>query len=83
MLGNEQFGVLVDESDPMMVYSCSATKANEDGPSLVVFSVSSDGGKNFKNRIIGENKGFSNRIITSMIVLTIVIVILMFIVKLR
>ena len=61
LLGNEEFGVLVDESDPMIIYSCSATKENEDGPSRLIFSVSNNGGLTFKNYIVGENKGFSNR----------------------
>ena len=62
LIGNEEFGVLVDESDPMMVYSCSATKKSADAPAQLIFSVSHDGGKTFKNIIVGENKGYSNRL---------------------
>ena len=61
-IGDEEFGILVDESDPMMVYSCSATKETADVPSRLIFSVSYDGGKSFRNRVIGNNKGFSNRL---------------------
>ena len=62
LIGEQEFGVLVDESDPMMVYSCSATKKTEDSPSQIIFSVSYDAGKTFRNHIVGENKGFSNRL---------------------
>lgn len=62
LIGNEEFGVLVDESDPMMVYSCSATKETDETPSTLIFAVSTDGGKTFKNRILGNNMGFSNRL---------------------
>ena len=61
LMGNQQFGILVDESDPMMVYSLSATRPTDDSPSQLIFGVSYNGGKSFRNRIIGENKGFSNR----------------------
>ena len=46
----------------MLIYSCSATKKTDDNPSQLYFSVSYDGGKTFKNRLVGENKGFSNRL---------------------
>ena len=62
LIGEQDFGVIIDESDPMMVYSCSATEKTEDFPSQIIFSVSYDSGKTFRNHIVGENKGFSNRL---------------------
>ena len=62
LIGDETFGILVDESDPMMVYTITATKATGETPSQVIFGVSYDAGKSFKNIVVGENKGFSYRL---------------------
>ena len=61
----EEFGIFVEESDPMIVYSYSYLKKTETNPKgKNILGISGDGGKTFMNKIISDNDGneFSNRI---------------------
>ena len=63
-LVGEQFGIFVEESDPMIVYTYSLIKKSEDNPGQYVLGVSGDGGKSFYAKPISDYDGsnFSNKI---------------------
>ena len=61
----ENFGIFVEESDPMIVYSYSLLPKSTVNPKPQnVFGFSGDGGKTFVSTVVCENDGseFSNRI---------------------
>ena len=62
----EGFGIFVEESDPMIIYSYSILKKSDVYPiDQNIISISGDGGKTFKNKAVCEhdnNSEFSNRI---------------------
>ena len=61
----EQFGIFVEESDPMIVYSFSYMKKSEINPTpKYILGLSGDGGKNFYSKPICDYDGndYSNRI---------------------
>jgi len=61
----EQFGIFVEESDPMIVYSYSYMKKSEINPTpKYILGLSGDGGKTFHSKPICDYDGndYSNRI---------------------
>ena len=61
----ENFGIFVEESDPMVVYSYSYTKKSSTNPNAEnILGISGDGGKTFSNKVVCRYDGsnFSNRI---------------------
>jgi len=64
-LSGSSFGVLVDESDPKIVYSYSNLAKNASDPKTLyslIFGVSKDSGKTFTTQVITEGDAFSERI---------------------
>ena len=61
----QNFGIFVEESDPMIIYSYSYLAKSDTNPKAQnVLGLSGNGGKTFFNKIISDNDGnnFSNRI---------------------
>ena len=61
----ENINILVEESDPMIVYAYSSTKKSDSNPKPQnILGVSGDGGKTFVKKVISDYDGsdFSNRI---------------------
>ena len=64
-LVGEQFGIFIEESDPMVVYTYSLMRNFEENPTAkYVLGVSGDGGKSFNSKVITDfdDSYFSNRI---------------------
>ena len=64
-LTGEEFGVFVELSDPMIVYSYSYVRKSDLFPQAkTILSISGDGGKTFKSKLVSDYDGseFSNRI---------------------
>ena len=62
-LSGSGFGVLVDESDPTIVYSYSNKAKSDENPNPQnIFGISKDSGKTFTTQVVSEDEEHSERI---------------------